>query len=137
MKKIVDSLILIVLCIFLFTGCQEQIETINFEEIANASKIQVTHYFNGIQSSQIIKNTDDITDVANWFNTLILDEVNFAENTEPTEQESKEYYSFTIEENEQNNISVDYIIDDEQNGYILYNEKWYTVKNSIVPTFID
>ena len=43
MKKAIDGLILIMLCIFLFTGCQQE-QTIHTEEIANASKIECTHF---------------------------------------------------------------------------------------------
>ncbi len=42
MKKAVDVLILLMLCIFLFSGCQpQQTEVINFEKIANATKIEI------------------------------------------------------------------------------------------------
>ena len=36
MQKVLDGLIFIVLCIFLFTGCQKEEDSIHFEEIANA-----------------------------------------------------------------------------------------------------
>ena len=44
MKKIADGFILVVLCIFLFVGCQnETIQDMNFENIANATKIEINH----------------------------------------------------------------------------------------------
>ncbi len=73
MQKILDGLIFVVLCIFLFTGCQKKEEKINFEEIANATKIEITHSLSGTVTTETIEDTDDITHVANWINELILE----------------------------------------------------------------
>ncbi len=136
MKKVLDGFILIVLCIFLFTGCYEQVEeTINFEEIANASKIELTHYVSGTATTETIENTDDINNIANWLNELMLEEVSFPENKTPTDVEGGESYSFAIQESEGNNINFNYIINDSEDCYILYNTKWYAVNNPVSITF--
>lgn len=136
MKKVLDGFILIVLCIFLFTGCYEQVEeTINFEEIANASKIELTHYISGTATTETIENTDDINNIANWLNELMLEEVSFPENKTPTDVEGGESYSFAIQEPEGNNINFNYIINDSEDCYILYNTKWYAVNNPVSITF--
>ena len=138
MKKAVDVLILLMLCIFLFSGCQpKQTEVINFEKIANATKIEYTHYLSGTNTTEIIENTDAINQIANWLNELSLDEIFFSENEIPTDVEGGERYSFTVYELEESNIHFDYIINDTEDCYIQYNTKWYIAKNPISPTFIN
>ena len=60
MQKVLDGLIFIVLCIFLFTGCQKEEDSIHFEEIANATKIEVAHSFSGTVTTEVIEDTDNI-----------------------------------------------------------------------------
>ena len=63
---------------FSFSGCQpQQTEVINFEKIANATKIEYTHYLSGTNTTEIIENTDAINQIANWLNELSLDEIFF------------------------------------------------------------
>lgn len=131
MKKAIDGLILIMLCIFLFTGCQQQ-QTIPTEEIANASKIECIHTVSGISTTKIIENTDTINQIANWLNQLILSEISFPENETPSDTEGGESYSFHVYE-QQNDIVFSYIINDNENCYIHYNGEWYTVKNPSTP----
>lgn len=137
MKKVVDILILLMLCIFLFSSCQQQqTEAINFEEIANATKIEYTHYLGDENSKKIIENTDTINQIANWLNDLSLEEIFFSENEIPTDLEEKERYSFIVyKSSEENNINFDYIINSAEDCYIKYNAKWYIIKNPIPLTF--
>ena len=137
MKKAIDGLILIMLCIFLFTGCQQE-QIIHTEEIANASKIECTHYINGISSTKTIENTDTINQIANWLNELLLFDISFAENETPSDTEGGESYSFHVYESEQqNDIDFSYIMNSNENCYIHYNNKWYTVTNPNTPVFIN
>ena len=131
MKKAIDGLILIMLCIFLFTGCQQK-QTIPTEEIANASKIECIHTVSGISTTKIIENTDTINQIANWLNQLILSEISFPENETPSDTEGGESYSFHVYE-QQNDIVFSYIINGNENCYIHYNGEWYTVKNPSTP----
>ncbi len=135
MQKILDGLIFVVLCIFLFTGCQKKEEKINFEEIANATKIEITHSLSGTVTTETIEDTDDITHVANWINELILDEISFPENETPSDTEGGESYSFTVSDAEGKQINFYYFINSPEDYYILYDTKWYIVKNPVVLTF--
>ena len=97
MKKVIDVLILLMLCIFLFSSCkQKQIKVINFEEIANATKIEYTHYMKDTSSTKIIENTDTINQIANWLNDLSLEEIFLSENEIPIDANEKEFYSFIV-----------------------------------------
>lgn len=137
MKKAIDGFILIVLCIFLFTGCYKKTEAIPFEEIANASKIEVLHYLNGAQTEKTIENNDDINEAANWFNSLLLDEVVPPEELEEVEIETEiESYHFQAEKEGIYFMNADYIIYDQQ-YYIHYQKKWYIVRNPVSITFLD
>ncbi|NDO45729.1 hypothetical protein [Clostridium sp. MD294] len=138
MKKVIDVLILLMLCIFLFSSCkQKQIEVINFEEIANATKIEYTHYMKDTSSTKIIENTDTINQIANWLNDLSLEEIFLSENEIPIDANEKEFYSFIVYQSEEKNINFDYIINSTEDCYIKYNDKWYSIKNPIPFTFID
>lgn len=138
MKKITDVLILLILCIFLFSGCQpQQTEAIDFEKIANATKIEYTHYISDTNTTEIIENTDTINQIANWLNELLLNEVIFSEDEILTDGEGEERYSFTVYEPEGINIYFDYIINGTEDCYIQYNTKWYVAKNPISLTFLN
>ncbi len=134
MQKVLDGLIFIVLCIFLFTGCQKEEDSIHFEEIANATKIEVAHSFSGTVTTEVIEDTDNINKIANWLNELLLDEVSFPENETPSDTEGGECYSFTVSDAEGKQINFHYYINGFENYYIWYNEKWYIVKNPVALT---
>lgn len=134
MQKVLDGLIFIVLCIFLFTGCQKEEDSIHFEEITNATKIEVAHSFSGTVTTEVIEDTDNINKIANWLNELLLDEVSFPENETPSDTEGGECYSFTVSDAEGKQINFHYYINGLENYYIWYNEKWYIVKNPVALT---
>ena len=134
MQKVLDGLIFIVLCIFLFICCQKEEDSIHFEEIANATKIEVAHSFSGTVTTEVIEDTDNINKIANWLNELLLDEVSFPENETPSDTEGGECYSFTVSDAEGKQINFHYYINGLENYYIWYNEKWYIVKNPVALT---
>lgn len=134
MQKALDGLIFLVLCLFLLIGCQKKEDNIHFEEIANATKIEVTHSFNGTVTTETIEDTDNINQIANWLNELLLDEISFPENETPSDTEGGECYSFLVSDSEGKQTSFNYYINGSDNYYILYGEEWYIVKNPVALT---
>ena len=137
MKKIADGFILVVLCIFLFVGCQnETIQDMNFENIANAIKIEVNHFYFGEETNWIIEDSEAINEAANWLNTFTLNKVSFSEDENPEKNENRESFCFVVYDAQANTTEFCYVIDEIGNCYIRYQSQWYTVENPSMPTFI-
>ncbi len=136
MEKVTDGLILVILCLFLFIGCQNNpTEEMRFENVANASKIEVSHFYEGEESKQTIENSDAINEIANWLNTFILNKVSFPEGENPEENENRESFCFIVYNEAETTITeFCYVIDLEQ-CYIRYQSQWYIVENPSIPTF--
>ena len=93
MKKIADGFILVVLCIFLFVGCQNEIiQNMNFENIANAIKIEVNHFYFGEETNWTIEDSEAINEAANWLNTFTLNKFSFPEDESPEKNEIEKVF---------------------------------------------
>lgn len=129
MKKIILWCIPILLVISL-AACGNQTTSVTFSITDDVTEANVTHILSGQTSEGSIRGTD-LQLLKEWVSGLQCEQKDFEQGSTPGDTEGGEAYSFTF--NEKPDLNFSYVINGENDCYVVFGSTWYSVSNPSVP----
>lgn len=136
MKKIIP-LCMCVLILFSLGACGNPTTSVIFSIPDDVTEANVTHVLSG-QVSKWSVSRNDLLLLKEWVSGLQCEQKDFEQGNTPGDTEGGEAYSFTF--NGKPELDFSYVINGENDCYLLFGSTWYSVPNPSVPpvsTLVD
>lgn len=135
MRKLSVSIMLfcLLLCILIFTGCNERSEQIAVIP-DDVTVINITHDVCG-QSTEFTVEGDSLDDLKVWVANLQYKHQTFTEGNSPGDCEGGEVYIFEMPEGDYPGFS--YRVNGKNECYLLIEGEWYYVLNPSNPPVVE
>ena len=129
MKKII-SLCMCVLILFSLGACSNPTTPVTFSIPDDVTEASVTHVLSG-QVSELSISRNDLLLLKEWVSGLRCEQKDFEQGNTPGDTDGGEVYSFAF--NGKPDLSFSYVMNGENDCYLLFGRTWYSVFNPVDP----
>jgi hypothetical protein len=119
-----------VLFLFLLTACGNSTSSATFAIPDDVTEANVIHVLSGQVSEGSIRGNDLLL-LKEWVSGLECEQKDYEQGNTPGDTEGGEAYSFTF--NGKPDLDFSYVINGENDCYLLFGSTWYSVSNPSVP----